>query len=173
MVDNVMRTYFILEPTRFTLLMLLKWNFVSPQVSDHGTSSPLRDVVRVWKRLHVKFQSADVFPKGSASAVSFKKLNRLAFAKGRANAVSFKMKLFSIYNRFCKCCFVEQLKEIGSVNWFECVSYLCRKDIAAKKYIKYLQYFPTSPPSENKPPGSNFMWYYLLESLSSQIFPLR
>lgn len=110
-----MRTYFILEPTRFTLLMLLKWNFVSPQVSDHGTSSPLRDVVRVWKRLHVKFQSADFFPKGSASAVSFKKLTRLAFAKGSANAVSFKMKLFSIYNRFCKCCFVEQLKEIALV----------------------------------------------------------
>lgn len=115
MVDNVMRTYFILETTCFTLLMLLKWNFVSPQVSDHWTSSPLRDVVRVWKRLHVKFQSTDFFPKGNASAVSFKKLNRLAFAKGSANAVSFKMKPFSIYNRFCKCCFVEKLKEIALV----------------------------------------------------------
>ena len=38
MVDNVMRTYFILEPTCFTLLMLLKWNFVSPQglIMEHN-----------------------------------------------------------------------------------------------------------------------------------------
>ena len=149
MVDNVMRTYFILEPTRFTLLMLLKWNFVSPQVSDHGTSSPLRDVVRVWKRLHVKFQSAGVFPKGSASAVSFKKLNRLAFAKGSANAVSFKMKLFSIYNRFCKCCFVEQLKEIALVRvvWIDLsVCHILPQRYCGKEIHKVFAVFPHKSP---------------------------
>ena len=209
LVDNVMRPYFIPKPTCFTLLMLLKCNFVSPQVCDHnnnnnndnnnnnnnnnglltvyppsgsspvklqyikkrkiiiyyknkiGTSSPLRDVVKVWKRLHVKFQSADVFPKSSASAVSFKKLNRLAFAKGNANAVSFKMKLFRWTVEG------DSFGE-GSVNWFECVSYLCRKDMTLTCSI-----CPQVPRLKINPSGSNFIWYYLLDSLSSQTFPLR
>ena len=129
-----------------------------------GTSSPLRDVVKVWKRLHVKFQSADVFPKSSASAVSFKKLNRLAFAKGNANAVSFKMKLFRWTVEG------DSFGE-GNVNWFECVSYLCRKDMTLTCSICSM--CPQFPRLKINSSGSNFIWYYLLESLSSQTFPLR